>query len=499
MNSEQLTNDESEPEDSPAFAHLVERLDSLWFEERREAAAELPNLVGRRCGGYTIRNVIGRGSFGVVYRASDDQLQRYVALKSPRPEVLLDPERFQRFHSEAATAARLDHPAIVPGYEANLSGPTPYIVSALCTGPDLCRWLADREVPATAEDAARLVADLAGAVHYAHGKGILHRDLKPSNILLEPLASYNDGKQLAEFQPKLTDFGLAKIAEAGLQDTRSSLLVGTPLYMAPEQLSSDAKRVSAATDVYALGAVLYELLTLRPPFEGSSYVEVLDKLHSGSPRPLRAERPEVSVDLETICAKCLEKDPANRYATAAELAEDLSRFLAGKPIHAHPVNWRDRFSRWVRQPERIRNAGVTTVWFQALSSVWMWLIAGASIAISSIEIDGVRTAIDSLIATLSFNTPLFVLGWLVMRGNRWAFVPAALLSCAELVVAVHAATDQGLLFAHAYPTLTSKLASYTMLIMGSALQFIMYALAVPAWLRERRAGVVTAISPSIGK
>lgn len=473
--------------DQSLIADVVQRLDNLWSHERQAAAVEVPSLVGQRIGKYTIRSIVGRGAFGVVYRATDDGLHRDVALKVPRPEVLIDRERLNRFQSEAVAAGMLDHPGIVPVLDANLSGPTPYIVSALYAGPDLGEWLADRTEPVIARNAAAFVARLAAAVHYAHEKGILHRDLKPSNILLEPLDPQNGDGRLSGFHPRLSDFGLAKLLESGLQDTRSSLLVGTPLYMAPEQLSSDTKEFTPATDVYALGVVLYEMLTLRTPFEGASYVEVLDRLRSEKPVPAREHNPLVPSALETICAKCLEKDPEVRYATAGELAADLQRFLDGDFIQAKPPNWLDQLVRWCRQPQRMATAGWFTCWYMGLSTAWMWLLWAAAASIGAMEDHALQTLGDMLLVTIAFCVPLVLMGWLVMRQkSRWAFCVAAILAGVQLVTIVHSLFQDGVVFAYMYPNTFSKLASYTMLGMGSTMQFGLYLLAIPAWRRWKK-------------
>jgi serine/threonine protein kinase len=478
---------DDEPVDPSLVAAVVERLDNLWARKRQEAAVEVPNLVGRRVGKYTIRSIVGRGAFGVVYRATDDELRRDVALKVPRPEVLVDRERLGRFQSEAVAAGQLDHPGIVPVLEANLSGPTPYIVSALCAGPDLGEWLAGRTGPAMPRNAARFIARLAEAVHYAHQKGILHRDLKPSNILLEPLGPPASDANLSRFQPRLSDFGLAKLLASGLQDTRSSLLVGTPLYMAPEQLLSETSDFPPATDVYALGVMLYELLTLKTPFEGATYVEVLDKLRSKPSPPVSQLNPDVPRDLATICAKCLEKDPADRYESAGELADDLQRYVDGQYIQARPPTSWDKFVRWCRQPQRIATAGWFNCWYMSLASVWMWMLWAAAASIGAMQDHAFRTMIDMLIVTLSFGLPMALLGYFVMRRrSRRLFWVATALSGLHLVTIVHSLFQEGVFFAHVYPNLFSKLASYIMLAMGSLMQFGLYLLAIPALWRLRK-------------
>lgn len=225
-------NDPVEPEGGrPSIAEVVQRLDHLWPEEAPVLSDFSGDHVGQRVGKYILQRIVGRGSFGVVYQAYDPELDREVALKLPRPEVLIDAERLKRFEGEATTAAQLDHPAIVPIFDAQFTGPVPYIASAYCGGPDLGDWLAARKTPVEPQQAAEFVAQLAEAVHYAHQQGVLHRDLKPSNIMLEPCDTSSPSAELADYEPRLTDFGLAKLVQASLHDTRSSLLVGTPLYM----------------------------------------------------------------------------------------------------------------------------------------------------------------------------------------------------------------------------------------------------------------------------
>lgn len=473
--------------DESMIAEVVQRLDNLWSDERQAAAFEMPNIVGRRIGKYTIRSVVGRGAFGVVYRATDDDLQRDVALKVPRPEVLVDRERLSRFQSEAVAASMLDHPAIVPVLEADLSGSTPYIVSTLFAGPDLSQWLAARSSPVIARNAAAFVAKLAEAVHYAHEKGILHRDLKPSNILLEPIEPQTGRTLLSDYHPRLSDFGLAKLRENGLQDTRSSLLVGTPLYMAPEQCSSDTRHFTPATDVYSLGVILYEMLTLHPPFEGTTYVEVLDKLRSKQPLPVRQLNPAVPSALETICAKCLEKDPAERYATAAELANDIQRFLKGDFIHARPPTWFGKLARWCRQPQRIATAGWFSCWYMSLSTIWMWLLWAAAASLGAMEGYVLKTLVDMVWITLFFSIPLVLIGWRVMRQkSRPLFWVATVFSAVHLAIIVHSLLQDGVVFSYIYSTRFSQLASYLMLGIGSLMQLGLYLLAIPAWWRGRK-------------
>lgn len=479
--------DDDDAADGPTTAEVVRRLENLWARQRPAAPPPLPSPVGHRVGKYVIRRVIGRGAFGIVYQAHDDQLQRDVALKLPRPEVVLDREKLVRFEREATTAAALDHPSILPVYEADLCGPTPFIASAYCTGPDLRRWLSGRESPVPSEQAAAFVAQLADAVQYAHDHGVLHRDLKPGNILLEPSGADPVGEELADFSPRLTDFGLAKLVEDNIFDTRSSLLVGTPLYMAPEQLSSDSADTTAATDVYALGVLLFELLTLRTPFEGKSYVDVLDRLRSQPPRSPRDISPNVPRDLETICQKCLAKDIEDRYQSACEVHEELDRYSNGQPVRARPVTWWDRLARWRRQPERIASAGRFSLYYQLLIIVWCLgnYFAGEVFAIFSADILR-RSIVDIAFVSVTMHLPKAWLGYMVLSGRRWAFWPAAITSAVLLGIFLESAFGWTSMFEYNYPTPHSRLSVHMGLILCSLIETSLYVLAVPAWHRASR-------------
>jgi WD40 repeat protein len=321
-------------------------------------------------GRFELKRVLGRGGFGVVWLAHDSQLRRDVALKLPRAAALLDPELRQRFLREARAAAALDHPNVVPLYEAGEDGSSCYLASAYCPGSTLAAWLKQCDNPVSIRDAATVVAALAGAVEHAHSRGVLHRDLKPANVLLEPCATGADG---LGFAPRVTDFGLAKLLTEPdtVVQTQSGAIVGTPAYMAPEQAGGHVREIGPAADVYALGAILYEMLTGRPPFLGETVLEVLEQVRSQEPVPPGALRAKLPRDLETICLKCLQKEPGKRYGSAAALAEDLRRFLEGRPIAARPVGAGEKVWRWCRRNPWLAGLIVTVI---------LSLLAGASVS-----------------------------------------------------------------------------------------------------------------------
>ncbi len=279
--------------------------------------------------GYELLAELGRGGMGVVYKARHIGLKRVVALKMILSGAHAGPSELTRFKSEAEAVARLQHPNIVQIYEVGEHEGKPFFSLEYCPGGSLDRKLTGNPLPPN--EAAMLVETVARAMHAAHAAHVVHRDLKPANVLLT-----------AENAPKITDFGLAKkLDEEGA--TSTGAVMGTPSYMAPEQ-AGGAKRVGPAADVYAMGAILYELLVGRPPFRGSTPTDTIILLLTEEPRPPREVCAAIPRDLEAICLKCLDKDPTGRYPTAAELVEDLTRFLAGEPVAASRSGWMSRLA-----------------------------------------------------------------------------------------------------------------------------------------------------------
>ncbi|MBI1322499.1 protein kinase [bacterium] len=322
----------------------------------RKAGSWMQQLPRKRIGSFSILRKIGEGGMGEVFECRDDRLDRNVAVKRIRT-VMLCPRLLEKLETEARIHGRLEHPGIVALHDFGVEEELPYLVMEYVEGGSLKDALRERRP--SPRQAAIIVKQIAEAVQAAHTLGILHRDLKPGNILLkiglEPAAgSHFVPVSASPFDGlvKVTDFGLAKSMDVVSDETGSMTFTGTPAYMAPEQLSLSAQRIGPQTDIYAMGVILYEMLCGRVPFDSDSLTEIAESIRSIPPISPRDMMPGIPVDLETIALKCLEKDPALRYESAADLAVDLGLFLENKPIHARPIGLFGKFYRWTRRNPR---------------------------------------------------------------------------------------------------------------------------------------------------
>jgi hypothetical protein len=360
--------------------------------------------------GYEILGEVGRGGMGVVYEARQVSLGRRVALKVLPFAATTDPQQLQRFRNEATTAAMLDHPNIVPVYEVGQwqpggsNTPVPYFSMKLVKGRNLAQKQGG--VPWFPWEAARFVEVISRAVAHAHRHGVVHRDLKPANVLVA-----DDGT------PQVADFGLAKRLELVGPTLTSQVLLGTPTYMAPEQAAGQLKLVGPHTDVHALGAILYELLTGRPPFKGATPLDTLEQVRLLEPVPPTRLQPKVPRDLEAVCLKCLQKEPARRYADGQALADDLERFLAGRPTEARPAGVVSRAALWCRRPERVRDAGAFMVFLGLVFTAW----CVSSLILRALGVLTVHEAVSTNTVSVYWLRILLALG--VLDADKpWAFV-----------------------------------------------------------------------------
>jgi serine/threonine protein kinase/tetratricopeptide (TPR) repeat protein len=379
---------------------LLQLLPTVRMLQKPAAAsgAFCPNALPSDLEGYEVLREIGRGGMGVVYEARDRRLNRVVALKMVLASGHACSEELVRFLAEAEAVAQLQHPNIVQVFETGQHRAQPYFTMEFVAGGSLSARLDGAPLPPA--QVAPLLEPLARAVHYAHQMGIVHRDLKPENVLLQDLnhrgteaqrrqeereEENKDGSSgllcasvplwFKSFLPKLTDFGLAKRVERGAGLTQAGEVLGTPNYMAPEQARGRAAEVGPHSDTWALGAILYECLTGRPPFQGPTPTDTLLQVIHKEPVSPRRLQPGVSRDLETICLKCLNKEPSRRYASAEALADDLRRFQAGKPIHARPLGLPGRGWRWCRRNPVVAGLAALTavvflVSFVLVAALW---------------------------------------------------------------------------------------------------------------------------------
>jgi len=374
--------------------------------------------AGSLLGDYELIEEIARGGMGIVFRARQRSLGRTVALKLMMPSHGASPEFLSRFQTEATAAASLDHPNIVPIYEVGEHEGLPFFSMRLIEGRDLGQEL--RQGQLSPKSAALLVSRIARAVHHAHQRGVLHRDLKPSNVLLD-----------ADGDPHLTDFGLARLLEHESDLTQSGVL-GTPAYMSPEQARGGTARLTMASDVFGLGAILYEMLAAQPPFRAATALETMRKVVEEEPPPLRAPPDKrktetarlIDRDLETICLKCLAKEPEARYPTALALAEDLERWLAGETILARRASTRERLWRWAR-----RNRAQAALSVVALALLVVVAIGSTAAALR------IRTARDETRGQLA--------RMLVSEGNRLQRAGDPLRALPAFVAALDAEPDEG--------------------------------------------------------
>jgi serine/threonine protein kinase len=449
-------------------------------------ADSLPPVIGK----YTLKQRLGAGGFGVVYLAVDTVLNRLVALKLPRPELVTHPDIRERFLSEARACALLDHPNILRIHEAGEIDEFCYISMAYSAGPSLARWLTQHPKKMPPELAARIVRDLALAVEYSHRQGIVHRDIKPSNILLSAVDQPEEHE--FPFTPRISDFGHASTLGETLTMSGTSIIAGTFGYMSPEQAEGRSGSKKASVDIYALGATLYELLTGVPPCEAKSMFEYLTHVQSVEPASPQKKRAEIPNALALICQRCLRREPSQRYASAKDLADDLRRFLQGELVHAKPLRIMDRVKDWLTRPERMQETGIFTVILNVSLVLWMMISLPVIIAHGPPGIYKMAVMADSFV-TLTSHIPMVICGIGTFRQRRPYILVGLIISGVLLFIGV------GTLFGlpgpfdgfYRNPEVIGGLLSlsgvFNLLSVLFGIQFIAYLASWFAWQRWQRA------------
>lgn len=377
-------------EDAVRAAALLNR---VFAKPARPEPAQRPERIGR----FEIRAMLGAGRFGVVWRAFDPSGNREVALKVIHQSQLFDPNHRRRFLRECSLAARLDHPAVVPMYEAGTVDGMPYLVMPVCEGQTLDRWFAAQSKPISPQVAAEIAMQMADAADYGHQHGVLHRDLKPGNVMI---SSSSRSDQCSSVTARILDFGLAIPVDVSLRDTRGSLIAGTPVYMSPEQAECRTGEIGVASDIFAIGAILYELLAGTPPFSAPTLPAVIERLQSETARSVCEFRADVSVDLDAICQKCLAHETRERYASGKELAADLKRYLTEQPVTARPMSRLHRMMSWCSLRRGRQHLTLSAVVINFV--IMFWSIA--SIPTAFAEIPSGTISVDTVLPILG---PLF--------------------------------------------------------------------------------------------
>lgn len=440
---------------------------------------------GQLLGRYRVLRLIGSGGFGVVYLAVDTQLNREVALKIPRVDDLPELQR-KRFLQEAELAASLEHPHLVAVYDAGQIDEISYIASAFCPGQNLAQYLASRGEPCDVRTAVEIAAHLADAMHHAHERGVVHRDLKPSNVMLT-------GKPCDElpFTPQITDFGLAKLAEQRMRETSTSLVMGTPLYMAPEQYRGRGP-TGETTDIYSLGVILYEMLTGKTPYEGETYFEVANAVIRGQvTSPQRFNR-EISRDLAAITLRCIERDPAHRYQSCADLARDLRLAAEGKRVSIRRPNAWERFVQWANERQRIYDAGAVACWLAVCMTIWMVSanLGAAWIFVDSEHVKSVDLASEHLTAAILIVTtvlPLFLAGVAVLRDKIWGIYLGILFTVIPVVMTILSISEDPVVHKTVYgDNLLARFLVFTLIGLTHLVLLVMLSNALRVVWREKR-------------
>jgi len=458
----------SDSSDSELF-DVETKLEALWgAQDKNVIPAQTGVQFGQMIGPYRVRAFLGAGSFGLVYLADDVKTNQPVALKLPRIEVLLDKEKRKRFRIEADIIGRLDHHGIVRILRSDVDeSAMPYIACDWCTGPDVAAYLdelqaSDQGLPSW-EESVRLMAKVCDAIHFAYEQGITHRDIKPANVILHRGIEANESAEgLDRFVPRITDFGLARLADPVETTTRTGVVLGTPAYMAPERilagLSADGETQSHSesvhSDIYSLGAVLFELLTGSPPAKSNSWLELIRNERKSTLSSGLAWPNDVPPALRNITETCLRHHPRIRYRTARDLGDDLRRFLKGDARDApvgRPIGVAGRFQLWFSSQDWMTAAGWFAIASQTIFAVWMILSDLFKIPFALVTANEYFDLLPMLfLIGLTSSASVIVAGVFCLKRKWWAPYVGAAISAYNLYVPIAALMGNPKMFTKIY-------------------------------------------------
>lgn len=471
----------------PTVAEKVSNQETIFFSalqtliDRAGSLGYLPPGVPQQIGRYRLNRFIGSGGFGMVFEAEDSILQRRVAIKLPKADLIAAPEMLKCFLAEARAVANLHHPAILNPLDADIVDYQPYIVYPFCPGPNLAQWILQQQAPIPARLAAEIALSLVEAIAFSHAANVLHRDIKPANVLLFPSV---DQSSEFPYRVTLTDFGLAKAASFDSELSSSSLLGGTLLYLAPEQITHPSS-LACTSDLYSIGVVLYELLTLKRPFESDNLLDLMKKITDDLPKAAAVLNSDIPNDLNAVCMKCIEKQPAHRYASATELAEDLRRYLKGQAVQAKPKTLSQRATIWLRAPMRRRELGTLSTVLAVFVTLWTMVCFAVLRLLGEVDFSVAYAFKNTLGLTVTVAIPLALAGRSLSRGSRTAAFVGFASSLSGAVVSLLAFSRYPIAFPELYgPNPIARTAVFTLLAIAFLSLASMYAAILATWERK---------------
>ncbi len=445
---------------------------------------QLPDSIGP----FRVVRKVGQGGMGSVYLGHDDRLDRAVAIKVPRRDATRSIETRGRLLREAKLTAGLSHPNLVQVFEVGVWKNQCFVASRWAAGGDLARWIAEHHGPADASWALYLLEKIADVLGHCHKNNVVHLDLKPGNILFD--LPENAEIELADPPthlptPLLADFGLARLVEQGLEETLPSVILGTPMYMSPEQIEGRTDEIDKRSDVFAFGIVMHELLFGRRPFVGRTAISVLDQICNRGPRFMPSSV-AVPADLRAICRKCLAVRPEDRYQDACELHDDLQRVLDDEPVSVREPTMIKRLSRWMQESSRIRDAGLLSLWLQGgvmFSLILLVAMKSAGWA-EAVPSDFQRLARDVFLVILFPTLPNVIAGYLILQNRKWAFWGNSVVSLGFVGIVATAVVMQSspMTFYNGRPL--AFFISHFLLLTLAVLQLSAHVVAIPAALRR---------------